>query len=138
MADDAEIGVTHVIRGEDHVTNTGVQIEIFEALGAAPPQFAHHPLLVGADGAALSKRLGSLSISELKREGYEPLAITSHLARLGTSDPLEVGRQPRRPEGRLRLRQVRPRAGALRPGRPEAAQRPDPARPAVRRGAGAS
>ena len=90
VADDAEIGVTHVIRGEDHVTNTGVQIEIFEALGATPPQFAHHPLLVGADGAALSKRLGSLSISELKREGYEPLAVTSHLARIGTSDPLEI------------------------------------------------
>jgi glutamyl-tRNA synthetase len=90
VADDAEIGVTHVIRGEDHVTNTGVQIEIFEALGATPPQFAHHPLFVGADGAALSKRLGSLSVSELRREGYEPLAILSHLAKLGTSDPLEV------------------------------------------------
>ena len=90
VADDIEIGVTHVIRGEDHVTNTGVQIEIFEALGATPPQFAHHPLLVGADGAALSKRLGSLSISELRREGYEPIAVTSHLAKIGTSDPLEV------------------------------------------------
>jgi glutamyl-tRNA synthetase len=90
VADDIEVGVTHVIRGEDHVTNTGVQIEIFEALGAVPPQFAHHPLLVGADGQALSKRLGSLSISELRREGYEPIAVTSHLAKIGTSDPLEV------------------------------------------------
>ncbi|MGZ8406992.1 MAG: glutamate--tRNA ligase, partial [Caulobacteraceae bacterium] len=90
VADDAEIGITHVVRGEDHVTNTGVQIEIFEALGATPPQFAHHPLLVGADGAALSKRLGSLSVSELRKGGYEPLAITSHLARVGSSDPLDA------------------------------------------------
>ena len=90
VADDAELGVTHVVRGEDHVTNTGVQIEIFEALGATPPQFAHHPLLVGADGAALSKRLGSLSVSELRKAGYEPLAIVSHLAKVGSSDTLDV------------------------------------------------
>ncbi|MFX7040741.1 glutamate--tRNA ligase family protein, partial [Acinetobacter baumannii] len=74
----------------DHVTNTGAQIEIFEALGATVPGFAHMPLLVGADGAALSKRLGSLSISEMRDQGYEPIAITSHLGRIGTSDPLEV------------------------------------------------
>jgi glutamyl-tRNA synthetase len=90
VADDIDLGITHVVRGEDHVTNTGVQIEIFEALGAKAPEFAHHPLLVGADGEALSKRLGSLSVSELRREGYEPLAVTSHLAKIGTSDPLEV------------------------------------------------
>jgi glutamyl-tRNA synthetase len=90
VADDAEIGITHVVRGEDHVANTGVQIEIFEALGHTPPQFAHHPLLTGADGAALSKRLGSLSVIELRKEGFEPLAIVSHLAKVGTSDPLEV------------------------------------------------
>lgn len=90
VADDIAFAITHVVRGEDHVTNTGVQIEIFEALGAKAPEFAHHPLLVGADGEALSKRLGSLSVSELRREGYEPLAVTSHLARIGTSDPLEV------------------------------------------------
>jgi glutamyl-tRNA synthetase len=90
VADDIDLGITHVVRGEDHVTNTGVQIEIFEALGATPPEFAHHPLLVGADGEALSKRLGSLSISELKRDGYEPLAVTSQLAKIGTSDALEV------------------------------------------------
>jgi glutamyl-tRNA synthetase len=90
VADDIDLGITHVVRGEDHVTNTGVQIEIFEALGAKAPHFAHHPLLVGADGEALSKRLGSLSVSELRREGFEPLAVTSHLAKLGTSDTLEV------------------------------------------------
>ncbi|MBX3476513.1 MAG: glutamate--tRNA ligase [Brevundimonas sp.] len=90
VVDDIDMGITHVIRGEDHVTNTGAQIEIFEALGGPVPDFAHMPLLVGADGAALSKRLGSLSISEMRDQGYEPIAITSHLGRIGTSDPLEV------------------------------------------------
>ncbi len=90
VVDDIDMAITHVIRGEDHVTNTGAQIEIFEALGGPVPEFAHMPLLVGADGAALSKRLGSLSISQLRDEGYEPIAITSHLGRIGTSDPLEV------------------------------------------------
>jgi glutamyl-tRNA synthetase len=85
------MAITHVIRGEDHVTNTGAQIEIFQALGAKEPGFAHMPLLVGADGEALSKRLGSLSISDMRDQGFEPLAITSHLARIGTSDALEVG-----------------------------------------------
>ena len=90
VVDDIEMDISHVIRGEDHVTNTGAQIEIFEALGGPVPQFAHMPLLVGADGQALSKRLGSLSISEMRDQGYEPIAITSHLGRIGTSDPLEV------------------------------------------------
>jgi len=90
VVDDIDMEITHVIRGEDHVTNTGAQIEIFEALGAKVPGFAHMPLLVGADGQALSKRLGSLSISEMREQGYEPIAITSHLGRIGTSDPLEV------------------------------------------------
>ena len=90
VVDDIDMAITHVIRGEDHVTNTGAQIEIFEALGAAVPGFAHMPLLVGADGQALSKRLGSLSIAEMREQGYEPIAITSHLGRIGTSDPLEV------------------------------------------------
>lgn len=90
VVDDIDMAITHVIRGEDHVTNTGAQIEIFEALGATVPGFAHMPLLVGADGQALSKRLGSLSIAEMRDQGYEPIAITSHLGRIGTSDPLEV------------------------------------------------
>ena len=90
VADDVDMGITHVIRGEDHVTNTGAQIEVFEALGARPPEFAHMPLLVGAEGEALSKRLGSLSISELRERGFEPLTITSHLGRIGTSDGLEA------------------------------------------------
>src|SRR5690606_20061729 len=95
VVDDLDMRITHVIRGEDHVTNTGAQIEIFEALiregwGGPVPGFAHMPLLVGADGAALSKRLGSLSIGEMRDMGYEPIAIVSHLGRIGTSDPLEV------------------------------------------------
>jgi glutamyl-tRNA synthetase len=95
VVDDLDMGISHVIRGEDHTTNTGAQIEIFEALiaaglGATTPKFAHMPLLVGADGAALSKRLGSLSVAEMRDQGYEPLAITSHLGKIGTSDALEV------------------------------------------------
>jgi glutamyl-tRNA synthetase len=86
--DDVDLGVTHVMRGEDHVTNTGVQIELFNALGAAPPQFAHHSLLVGADGRSLSKRLGSLSVCAFREDGIEPAAITSLLAKLGTADPV--------------------------------------------------
>lgn len=89
VVDDIDMGITHIIRGEDHVTNTGAQIEIFEALGATAPSFAHTTLLVGADGQGLSKRLGSLSILQLREDGYEPLAVVSHLARIGTSDPLE-------------------------------------------------
>ncbi|MES2032835.1 MAG: glutamate--tRNA ligase [Pseudomonadota bacterium] len=91
VVDDIDMAITHIIRGEDHVTNTGAQIEIFEALGAKAPAFAHTTLLVGADGEGLSKRIGSLSIMELRDKGYEPLAVVSHLARIGTSDPLEPG-----------------------------------------------
>jgi glutamyl-tRNA synthetase len=90
VVDDIDMAITHVVRGEDHVTNAGVQIEIFEALGAAAPVMAHFPLLVGADGEALSKRLGSLSVESLRVEGVEPLAVLSHLAKLGTSDPVEA------------------------------------------------
>jgi glutamyl-tRNA synthetase len=90
VVDDIDMGITHVVRGEDHTTNTGVQIEIFEALGAKPPTFAHFSLLVGADGEALSKRLGSMSIRDLREQGFEPLAVLSHIAKLGTSDALEA------------------------------------------------
>ena len=89
VADDIDMAITHVVRGEDHVTNTAAQIEIFRALGAAVPHFAHFPLLVGAGGEALSKRLGSLSLQQLREEGYEPLAVASYLAKIGTSDPVE-------------------------------------------------
>lgn len=89
VADDADVGITHIIRGEDHVTNTAVQIQIFEALGAAAPAFAHHNLLTGAHGEALSKRLGSLSIKGLREEGLEPLAVMTHASLIGTSEALQ-------------------------------------------------
>jgi glutamyl-tRNA synthetase len=89
VADDVDMAITHVVRGEDHVTNTAAQIEIFQALGAAVPKFAHFPLLVGAGGEALSKRLGSLSLEQLRGDGVEPLAVAAYLAKIGTSDPVE-------------------------------------------------
>ncbi len=89
VVDDIEAGITHVVRGEDHVTNSGAQIEIFRALGGEAPAMAHTPLLVGADGSALAKRLGSLSIGQLREQGIEPIAIASYLAKLGTSDNIE-------------------------------------------------
>jgi len=91
VVDDVDMKITHVIRGEDHVTNTGAQIEIFEALGAPIPTFAHMPLLVDAAGGGISKRdlEGPLAIGNLRDAGYEPLAITSYLGRIGTSDPVE-------------------------------------------------
>ncbi|MEX0760189.1 MAG: glutamate--tRNA ligase, partial [Tistlia sp.] len=89
VVDDLELGVTHVLRGEDHVANTAVQLQILEALGGAAPIFAHLPLLTDEKGQGLSKRLGSLSLESLREEGLEPLALASYLARLGTPDPLE-------------------------------------------------
>ena len=88
VIDDIDLGITHVIRGEDHVTNTAVQIQIFEALGAVPCAFAHHSLLIGPDGEGLSKRLGALSIRSFREEGLEPVAVTSVAATIGTSDPV--------------------------------------------------
>jgi len=90
VVDDIEAKITHVIRGEDHVTNSGAQIEIFKALSDHLPEFAHTPLLVGADGKSLSKRLGSLSMSELREQSIEPLTIASLLAKIGTSDAIEI------------------------------------------------
>lgn len=86
--DDADFGITHIVRGEDHVTNTAAQIQMFEAIGGKVPTFAHLPLLTGTEGK-LSKRLGSLGVRELKAEGVEALAICSFLAKLGTSDSIE-------------------------------------------------
>jgi glutamyl-tRNA synthetase len=89
VVDDIEFAITHVIRGEDHVTNTAPQIEIFEALGAVAPTFAHYPLFVTASGEKLSKRLGSLSLRGLREEGVEPMTLASYLAKIGTSDAIE-------------------------------------------------
>ncbi|WP_394730579.1 glutamate--tRNA ligase [Altererythrobacter sp. GH1-8] len=86
--DDIDMGVMQVLRGEDHVSNTAVQIQMFEALGSAPPAFAHEALLVGREGK-LSKRLGSLGCDAFREKGIEPEAIIALLARLGTSLPVE-------------------------------------------------
>ncbi|HWK40537.1 MAG TPA: glutamate--tRNA ligase [Croceibacterium sp.] len=86
--DDVDMGVTDVLRGEDHVSNTAVQIQMFTALGAPPPRFAHEALLVGREGK-LSKRLGSLGVAAFRDQGIEPEAIVALLARLGTSQPVE-------------------------------------------------
>jgi glutamyl-tRNA synthetase len=88
VIDDIDLGVTHVVRGEDHVSNSAAQIQMFEALGASPPQFAHEALLVAAEGK-LSKRLGSYGAQHLREEGVEPMALLDVLARIGTSQPVE-------------------------------------------------
>ena len=88
VIDDVAMGITDVLRGEDHVSNTASQIQMFEALGAHPPRFAHEALLVGTEGK-LSKRLGSLGMAALREEGIEPEALVALLARLGTSDPVD-------------------------------------------------
>ncbi len=88
VIDDIDMGVTQVVRGEDHVTNTGLQLQMFAALGAAPPEFAHEALLTGSEGK-LSKRLGSLGCDHFREEGLEPIALLALLARIGTSDPVE-------------------------------------------------
>jgi glutamyl-tRNA synthetase len=88
VIDDADLGVTHVVRGEDHVSNSATQIQMFEAMGAKPPQFAHEALLVATEGK-LSKRLGSYGPEQLRADGIEPMALLSVLARIGTSQPVE-------------------------------------------------
>ncbi|MFL9503579.1 glutamate--tRNA ligase, partial [Rhodopseudomonas palustris] len=88
--DDIEMGVTHIVRGADHVTNTATQIQIMEAMGGTPPAFAHHSLLTGAQGEELSKRLGTLSLRDLRARGVEPMALLSLMARLGSSKPVEL------------------------------------------------
>ncbi|MGC3938478.1 glutamate--tRNA ligase [Roseobacter sp. EG26] len=90
VVDDTEMGVTHVVRGSDHVTNTATQIQIIEALGGTVPDFAHHSLLTGPQGEALSKRLGTLSLRDLRAQGIQPMALLSLMARLGSSDPVEL------------------------------------------------
>ncbi|WP_068304134.1 glutamate--tRNA ligase [Pararhodobacter sp. CCB-MM2] len=88
--DDTDMGVTHIVRGGDHVTNTATQIQIIKAIGGTPPSFAHHSLLTGAQGEALSKRLGTLSLRDLRAQGVERMALLSLMARLGSSQPVEL------------------------------------------------
>jgi glutamyl-tRNA synthetase len=88
VIDDVDLGITHVVRGEDHVSNSATQIQMFEALGAQPPRFAHEALLVASEGK-LSKRLGSYGAEHLRAAGVEPMAMLTVLARIGTSQPVE-------------------------------------------------
>ena len=90
VVDDMDHGITHILRGEDHTTNSAAQIQLFEALGGQAPEMGHFALLAGADGEGLSKRLGSLSIASLRDEGILPVAVASLLGRIGTSDPVEA------------------------------------------------
>jgi glutamyl-tRNA synthetase len=94
VVDDGDLGITHIIRGEDHVTNTAAQIQLFQALGYAVPVFGHFSWLLDAEGAGLSKRIGSLSLKDLREQGYEPMALNSLLARLGSADPVEPHLRP--------------------------------------------
>ena len=88
--DDIDMGVTSIVRGADHVTNTATQIQIMQAMGGTPPSFAHHSLLTGPGGEELSKRLGTLSLRDLRARGVEPMALLSLMARLGSSKPVEL------------------------------------------------
>ena len=88
--DDADMGITHVVRGEDHVANTALQVQMFEALGKPVPTFAHLPLMTDIDGGGLSKRLGSRALKDLRADGVEPLALACYLAHLGTSDDIKA------------------------------------------------
>jgi glutamyl-tRNA synthetase len=90
VVDDTDMGVTHVVRGSDHVTNTATQIQIIRALGGVVPDFAHHSLLTGPQGESLSKRLGTLALRDLREQGVEPEALLSLMARLGSSQPVEL------------------------------------------------
>lgn len=89
IVDDMDMGISHVIRGEDHVTNSAVQVQLYQALGGHAPAFAHVALLAGAEGEGLSKRIGSRGVAWFRDAGVEPLAVLSVLARLGTADPVE-------------------------------------------------
>jgi len=91
VIDDIDYDITHIVRGEDHVTNSAVQVQIFEAVGGKAPNMAHFALLTGKGGEGLSKRYGAMSISDFRDEaGLEPMAITSLIARVGTSESIEA------------------------------------------------
>jgi glutamyl-tRNA synthetase len=90
VVDDTDMGVTNVVRGSDHVTNTATQIQMIQAIGGIVPSFAHHSLLTGPQGEALSKRLGTLALRDLRQRGIAPEALLSLMARLGSSDPVEL------------------------------------------------
>lgn len=91
VVDDVDFGITHIVRGEDHVTNSAVQVQIFEAVGGSAPKMAHFALMTGKSGEGLSKRHGAMSIEEYREQaGLEPMSVVSLLARVGTSEPVEA------------------------------------------------
>ncbi|MEM8799362.1 MAG: glutamate--tRNA ligase family protein, partial [Pseudomonadota bacterium] len=90
VVDDIDCAITHVVRGEDHVANSAVQVQMFEALGGSAPTFAHAALITAEGGEGLSKRLGSAGMAYYRDAGFEPLALVALLARLGTADPIEA------------------------------------------------
>jgi len=104
VVDDIDFAITHVIRGEDHVTNTGVQIDLFRALGAVPPIFAHHALLTAGGDLKMSKRTGDLALKGSR--DLEPMAIASYVALIGTSDAIEPLRSMDELAARLDLSHV--------------------------------
>ena len=131
VVDDIDLGVTLVLRGEDHVTNTAVQIEIFEALGGPVPSFAHHNLLTTASGEGLSKRSGSLSIASLREDGLEPMAVASLAVLTGTAEAVRPVASLQELAELVDLATDFARAGALRSGRSRHAQRQAPPRDAL-------
>jgi len=92
VVDDIDFEVTDILRGEDHMTNSAAQIQLFEALESSPPNLGHLSLLTDISGAGLSKRMGSISLRDLKDEGFQPMAISSLLSKVGTSDAVEIFR----------------------------------------------
>lgn len=106
VVDDIALGISHVIRGEDHVTNTGVQIEIFEALGGPVPAFGHYNLISTVSGEALSKRVGSLSIGSLRTAGYEPMAVASLSVLIGSAEEIHAYRSLAELAGHVDLARV--------------------------------
>lgn len=95
VVDDVDYGITHIVRGEDHVTNSAVQVQVFEAVGGTAPEMAHFALMTGKGGEGLSKRHGAMAIEEYREDaGLEPMAIVSLLARVGTSEPVEAFEEP--------------------------------------------
>ena len=90
VIDDIDEEITHIIRGEDHISNTAFHIQIFKALGAEPPQFAHHPFLTDLEGKGFGKRIGSLSIENLRSEGFEDISIINYLLNIGSSEDIKT------------------------------------------------
>ena len=134
VIDDVAMGITDVLRGEDHVSNTATQMQMFGALGSEPPRFAHEALLVGSEGK-LSKRLGSLGLDALREAGIEPAALVALLARLGTSDPVDASLDAEALAAHFRPCALRARARPLRRGGTAPAERCRSSRHAIcRRG----